>query len=100
MVTAQPYMPVADRRCGTCLWLTDVDAERIGSCAAPLPGVGAAAVSARKREQLGTCCACGYSGEEETECPARKDRCHCVHWWDAPPEPEAKPRRTAARPRR
>ena len=30
----------------------------------------------------GTCCSCGYDGQEETECPKRADRTHCVHWWD------------------
>jgi hypothetical protein len=30
----------------------------------------------------GTCCSCGYSGPEETECPTRADRAHCAHWWD------------------
>ena len=30
----------------------------------------------------GTCCSCGYAGQEETECPKREDRTHCVHWWD------------------
>lgn len=34
----------------------------------------------------GTCCSCGDTGEyndgEETPCPAREDKTHCVHWWD------------------
>jgi len=32
----------------------------------------------------GVCCSCGFGGEEETECPARKDHTHCVHWWEGP----------------
>lgn len=32
--------------------------------------------------KYGTCCACGYEGDEETLCPNRKDKIHCVHWWD------------------
>jgi hypothetical protein len=36
----------------------------------------------------GTCCSCGYSGGEETECPAREDKVHCNHWWDGPEEME------------
>ena len=32
----------------------------------------------------GVCCRCGYSGEEETDCPARGDHTHCVHWWEGP----------------
>jgi hypothetical protein len=32
----------------------------------------------------GACCSCGYGGEWETECPARGDGTHCVHWWDGP----------------
>jgi len=30
----------------------------------------------------GRCCDCGYHGQEETECPKREDKTHCVHWWD------------------
>ena len=30
----------------------------------------------------GVCCSCGYSGEEETECPKREDKTHCEHWWE------------------
>lgn len=30
----------------------------------------------------GTCCACGYSGDEETPCLKREDGAHCEHWWD------------------
>lgn len=29
----------------------------------------------------GVCCSCGHSGEEETDCPVRGDRTHCVHWF-------------------
>lgn len=32
----------------------------------------------------GTCCFCGFSGEEETECPDSMDETHCEHWWDGP----------------
>jgi hypothetical protein len=38
--------------------------------------------TAKQDYQLGVCCSCGYSGEEETECQAREDKTHCVHWWD------------------
>lgn len=31
----------------------------------------------------GKCCSCGYTGKEETKCPSRKDRTHCIHWWDS-----------------
>jgi hypothetical protein len=34
--------------------------------------------------RAGRCCGCGYEGEEETVCEARRDRCHCEHWWDGP----------------
>ncbi len=34
----------------------------------------------------GTCCACGYAGAEETDCPKRADGRHCYHWWDGPAE--------------
>jgi len=37
-------------------------------------------------EKGGTCCACGYSGQEETECTAREDKTHCNHWWDGKTE--------------
>ena len=36
---------------------------------------------------LGTCCACGYGGDEEPECPAREDG-HCEHWWELSGESE------------
>lgn len=32
----------------------------------------------------GTCCACGYSGPEEIECPKRPGDSCCDHWWDGP----------------
>jgi hypothetical protein len=32
----------------------------------------------------GKCCACGYSGEEETPCHHSPDGNHCEHWWDGP----------------
>lgn len=32
----------------------------------------------------GVCCSCGFSGDEETDCPARDDAIHCEHWWDGP----------------
>jgi hypothetical protein len=32
----------------------------------------------------GTCCSCGYSGEDETTCPHRSDVLHCEHWYDGP----------------
>ena len=34
--------------------------------------------------QNGVCCNCGFSGEEETVCPAREDKTHCVHWFEGP----------------
>lgn len=34
----------------------------------------------------GVCCDCGYDGQEETPCPKRDDRTHCVHWWDGDEE--------------
>jgi len=30
----------------------------------------------------GTCCSCGYSGQEETECLNREDKTHCECWWE------------------
>jgi len=30
----------------------------------------------------GVCCTCGYHGTEETPCPSRSDKTHCVHWWE------------------
>ena len=36
--------------------------------------------------KAGRCCCCGYEGQEETECPKRQDKTHCVHWWDGPGE--------------
>ena len=30
----------------------------------------------------GKCCACSYEGTEETDCLAREDGIHCVHWWE------------------
>jgi hypothetical protein len=32
--------------------------------------------------QFGVCCGCGYSGVQETPCPAAFDGQHCDHWWD------------------
>jgi hypothetical protein len=38
----------------------------------------------------GVCCACGYTGDEETPCPTRDDgHSHCDHWWDGPNEEHA-----------
>lgn len=34
----------------------------------------------------GKCCACKYTGDEETECPARDDKTHCECWYDGPDE--------------
>ena len=34
----------------------------------------------------GRCCCCGYEGAQETECPNRNDKTHCVHWEDGPDE--------------
>ena len=31
----------------------------------------------------GTCCGCGYSGQEDTPCVGSDDGTHCVHWLDA-----------------
>lgn len=30
----------------------------------------------------GVCCACGYTGEEETPCKIHPSGDHCIHWWD------------------
>lgn len=53
-----------------------------------------AAILATERELLdaftpcvpGTCCSCGYTGEEETTCPRAVDGQHCEHWWDGTEE--------------
>lgn len=51
--------------------------------------IAKAAISAWTGDVLpetGVCCSCGDKGEsnEETPCPKRHDRIHCVHWWDVP----------------
>ncbi len=38
----------------------------------------------------GTCCSCGDTGPEETECLKRKDKTHCNHWWDGTDEENPK----------
>ena len=51
-------------------------------------------MSARKnlpRPVGGKCCACGYTGEEETPCPKRPGDSHCDHWWDGPDAPPGEP---------
>ena len=30
----------------------------------------------------GKCCSCGYAREKETKCEKRKDKIHCIHWWE------------------
>lgn len=40
----------------------------------------------KPKPKLGTCCACGYSGGEETDCPKMDDGTHCDHYWDGPEE--------------
>lgn len=30
----------------------------------------------------GVCCDCGNTKPQETPCPKRKDKTHCVHWWE------------------
>jgi hypothetical protein len=32
----------------------------------------------------GICCLCGFSGEEECECPDSSDKIHCEHWFEGP----------------
>lgn len=39
---------------------------------------------ARTKPVRGTCCSCSYAGSDETTCQQRRDRTHCVHWWDGP----------------
>ena len=39
-----------------------------------------------KAAKPGVCCACGFSGEEETACLRRPDRQHCQHWWEGADE--------------
>jgi hypothetical protein len=34
----------------------------------------------------GTCCACGYSGSEVSDCPKMEDGVHCNHWHDGDDE--------------
>jgi hypothetical protein len=38
----------------------------------------------RREPVTGVCCACGYDGEVETDCPEREDGQHCMHWYDGP----------------
>jgi hypothetical protein len=40
----------------------------------------------RSANKAGVCCACGFTGEEETVCYRRADQQHCVHWWDGTDE--------------
>ena len=35
-----------------------------------------------KKPKDGTCCDCGDKNPEETPCKKRKDKTHCVHWWE------------------
>lgn len=42
-----------------------------------------------EEQRCGTCCDCGYSGDDETPCEKREDGTHCEHWWEGPDE-EAK----------
>jgi hypothetical protein len=48
------------------------------------PAVAPPHAESEKDVADGVCCSCNYSGFEETECPARTDKTHCVHWWDGP----------------
>jgi len=34
----------------------------------------------------GTCCACGYVGKEEIECPKNIGESCCNHWWNGTEE--------------
>lgn len=34
------------------------------------------------KSEGGKCCACGYIGKQDTDCPKREDNTHCFHWFD------------------
>lgn len=35
-----------------------------------------------RKAKDGRCCSCGYECDEQTPCPSREDKIHCVHWWE------------------
>ena len=47
-----------------------------------------ARTKAERKPKDGRCCSCGNEGSKETPCPKRKDKTHCVHWWEGVEQPD------------